>query len=433
MSETQEPQRPNESTYALDPVPGEPGDGIEEESERPKKSTYVLGQPLPRLWKTEPDPSEEPEETDPGSPLKKIGKGGDGDKPTPKQVSKPKPPKAKAKPKSTDEGDENEKKVLVEETPTFDTYEARQRARLIVGGLGVFCLMLFCYIGYRILFGDDSRSVDMMAEEPSTPQALPTAHLSLDHEARYMLNRAQEFAKAGRTDQAIGMLKRVVSSYKGTESAAEARAALDRPGQNLPLFPDGPAVLAERKPVGPPPGSCKPTSGTSPGPAPAATGPIAMGPAPVVMTPAQPRPQQSQSSPAQPSPVQAQPAQPSPVQAATRTSANAATGSWTGRDARPGGPAWFRGNAGDRGETRQRQGRGHSPSTEPAHVAARLQGQGRGGPPRIGLAAGHRRRARRRPDGPGARRHVHHGERQRRTGRGAGPYRPFVDLLHRPA
>jgi formylglycine-generating enzyme required for sulfatase activity len=325
MSEIQERERPDESTYDLDALPGEPGDGVELEPERPNKSASAVGQPLPRLWKTEPDPADEPDETDPKRPLTTTAKGGDEHKPTLKTAStpkaKPKPPKVKAKPRSTDDGDEKDKKVLVEDTPTFDTIEARQRARLIVGALGVFCLMLVGYIGYRILFGGSS-AVDFSPEEPAIAQSGPAAGPSPDREARearYMLSRAQEFAKRGQTDQAVGMLKRVVASYKATESAAEARAALERPRQNLPLFPDGPAVVAVRKPVGPPPAQATAPSVSHVAP-PTATGPLAMGPAPVATSPAQPQAQPvptppPQAQPAPTPPPQAQPASPPQAQA----------------------------------------------------------------------------------------------------------------------
>ena len=54
--------------------------------------------------------------------------------------------------------------------------------------------------------------------EPTANQPGPDAPLSLDQEARFMYNRAQEFAKSGRSDQAVAMLNRVVKVYKGTPS-----------------------------------------------------------------------------------------------------------------------------------------------------------------------------------------------------------------------
>ena len=59
-----------------------------------------------------------------------------------------------------------------------------------------------------------------------------------------MLDRAREYAKRGQTVPAIAMLNRIIAVYKGTAAAAAAQAALDRPRRNLPLFPEGPFVLA---------------------------------------------------------------------------------------------------------------------------------------------------------------------------------------------
>jgi formylglycine-generating enzyme len=310
MSEIQEPERPDDSTYALDPEPGELGEDLEQEAEQPSKSVRAVVQPLPRLWKGEPDPSEEPEGTRSDRSTRKNARDVTEGKPTEKKASKPKPkanpPKEKPKKRPTDGGDENEKKVLIEETPTFDTYEARQRARLIVGGLSVFCVMLGCYISYHVLFGG-SPEVDLSAEAPPMVQAAPTGPDALEREARYMLGRAQEFAKAGRIDQAVEMLKRVVTSYKGTESAAQANAALQRPMQNLPLFLDGPALLAERKRLEPPP-SPSTGSGMRPAPPPSQPGPVAMGPPPGAIGPAAQQPPPVPNQPAQqPPPVPNQP------------------------------------------------------------------------------------------------------------------------------
>jgi sulfatase modifying factor 1 len=316
MSETQEPQPPN-------------------------KTPYIPGQPLPRLWKTELDPSddEELEETEAGLVRKKTAKSGEENGTAPKKPLKTepksnstKPAKSKAKSKSAGHGDPKEKKVLLEETPTFDTVEARQRARLVVGGLSVFCVFLLFWITYSVFLSDPS-DVEMTAELPSSPPPVPQVNLPPEDQARYLFNRAREVAKAGRPDEAINTLKRVVASYKGTQTAVEARMALERPSHNLPLFPDGPAVVAEQKPVvvssvpAITPGN-RPAPGPPPGMSPVATGPVAiLGPDALipVQRPGQPTkpqpapPQSKQPQPASPQSVapqinQPQPAQPQPAQ-----------------------------------------------------------------------------------------------------------------------
>ena len=214
--------------------------------------------------------------------------------------------KPKSKSKSPVDGDAKDKKVLVEETPAFDTYEARQRARIILGSLLAVCILLGCWIFYRVLFHDPT-DPSLYAEEPITTQALPEARpSSLDGEALYMFNRAKEYAKQNRTDHAIGMLKRVVASYKGTTAAAEARVALERPKQGLPLFPDGPAVVAVRDPVAPPP-RATPTPAVNPAPPPTSPGP-AQGP--LALAPTRPPAQPSPSSPVPQGPVSMVPTQP---------------------------------------------------------------------------------------------------------------------------
>ena len=62
-----------------------------------------------------------------------------------------------------------------------------------------------------------------------------------------MFERAREFAKNGRTDQAVAMLNRVLKVYKGTAAARESKAALDRAEKKLPLFSDRPLVLAQNE------------------------------------------------------------------------------------------------------------------------------------------------------------------------------------------
>ena len=76
---------------------------------------------------------------------------------------------AKAKPRSKVKkqppvAEGAEKKVLIEETPALDTYEARQRARLVLGGLVAACFLIFFWIVYSV-FLSDSNPVEMAAED----------------------------------------------------------------------------------------------------------------------------------------------------------------------------------------------------------------------------------------------------------------------------
>jgi formylglycine-generating enzyme required for sulfatase activity len=60
-----------------------------------------------------------------------------------------------------------------------------------------------------------------------------------------MIERAKDFAKKRQTDQALAMLARVIKVYKETQAAKDAQAAIDRAAKNLPLFSDGPVVVAQ--------------------------------------------------------------------------------------------------------------------------------------------------------------------------------------------
>jgi formylglycine-generating enzyme len=214
----------------------------DEEPQEEPKSTPKTAQPMPRLWKSEPEPAEE----EPRS-ARKTRNDGETEPSKKSPDSKPSAGKSKsAKVKAAPPLDENgERKVLIEETPTFDTYETRRRARLIMGGLIVASVFLFGWTFYSVFLRDPIGITATSSPEPTANQPGPEAPLSLDQEARFMYNRAQEFAKSGRSDQAVAMLKRVVKVYKGTPSARDSKAALDRAGKRLPLFSDSPLVLAQ--------------------------------------------------------------------------------------------------------------------------------------------------------------------------------------------
>ncbi len=195
---------------------------LEEEPQEPPKKTTNSVQPMPRLWKSEPEPTEEDSRY-----AKKSRKNLESD--------------------STDE--KSEKKVLIEETPTLDTFDSRRRARLIVGTLISACLLLFGWTVYRAFLYDP---VGMAASNPPPGPIVfpagPENRAALDQEAaQFMFNRAHELAKNGRTDQAVAMLNEVVKVYKGTPTARDCKAALDRADKNLPLFSDSPLVANQKE------------------------------------------------------------------------------------------------------------------------------------------------------------------------------------------
>ena len=236
---------------------------IEIQEPEPPKVAREPEKPLPRLWKTEPDPSDDEDlgSADPAKVTKKSSKATDAA--ASKSSSKAKSPAVKtkkSKEKDSSAGGEksDKKKVLLEETPSFDTYESRRRARFLMGGLSAACVILVGWIMYRTFLYDPS-PIDIPTGDVSTAQqGGPDPKPSKDGEARFMFNRAQELASSKQADQAIAMLHTVVKVYKETPTANEAKAALARAEKHLPLFSAGPIVIAEAEKPAPPPSSPPP-------------------------------------------------------------------------------------------------------------------------------------------------------------------------------
>ncbi len=252
-----------------------------------KPAPFAPGQPLPRLWKTEPEPDpEEPSDESLETPDGKKKKAKASRSPAgtdsfakARSSSGKKPEKAKPARKVQIDPETGQKRVLIEETPRFDTIESRQRVRLVVGGLIAFCVLMVGWNIFYLLFpGSDMVVVDTGPEPPPLPSALPPGQSpTREGEASYMLGRARDYARRDQGKPAMDMLKRVVTVYKGTHAAAEAQAALDRQRQNLPLFPTGPVLVAEKGTsvegaspgVGPPPQASRlPAAAPSTGPPP---------------------------------------------------------------------------------------------------------------------------------------------------------------------
>jgi hypothetical protein len=215
-----------------------------DESEDPKPTAppRLPGSPLPRLWKHAPEEDSDAVETEKqlAKKKRKKSKGAvEGDASKGSEAGS-----RKKKSKDSDKTKDGKKGVLAEETPELDTYETRHRIRVMIG-VGTIALMLLVGWGMFRYFSRGSA-----AEEELTEGAMPppppagTSRQQLEQEARILFDRARELAKSGKTNLAVSMLKRVTASYAGTPSSAEAKEALERPGQNLPLFLDRPAVVA---------------------------------------------------------------------------------------------------------------------------------------------------------------------------------------------
>lgn len=205
------------------------------------------GQPLPRLWKHEPD---EDEPSTPGKGMSPDEKDkADGASPVEKQPKRK--DAARSKKVEKDARAAGRTTVLREETPRLDTVETRQRIRILVGA-GIFGLLslggLLIYQAFKP-DPDEDEPVDLGAAVASAPAA--PDHERSEKEARELLDRARQVAKNGNATMAVSFLERLGKNYPGTTAAAEAKEALGRPGRNLPLFLDRPTVEASEAPDAP--------------------------------------------------------------------------------------------------------------------------------------------------------------------------------------
>jgi formylglycine-generating enzyme len=230
------------------------------EPKRPK-SGQKSTQPLPRLWKSSESPPTDGNEaaSEPGE--KKARTQGQGA--ASKASSKAK--KAESKKQAARDWFESRssgggKKVLVEDTPALDTYESRQRVRLLIGGLSAVSALALVWVFYRTFLYDPlpTNTVPKPTDDSPAAKGSPEVQLDRDQQAKFLFTRARESAKAGRTQEAVVLLTKVATVYRGTPTAADAQEALDRPQKNLPLFSDSPVMLAvapkvEAPPEPPPP------------------------------------------------------------------------------------------------------------------------------------------------------------------------------------
>jgi len=261
------------------------------EPKRPKASTPGY---LPRLWKAAPEP-EVPEEPAPAKSAKKkrAGAAGDGTEAKAKKKKKAKP--------SLDDGTGATK---LEETPALDTYQARQRARWIIGGIlgGVGLVALILTV--RAFRGGSEEEGPQEAPEP---RVVDEKRANPELEARNIVDNARQADKAGKVKAATDLLEKAARNYQPTVAGREAMHALDRHQRNLSLFgTDGPEqalgpkppppgnLVASNVPRGGAPGSVPgPTApapaGNAEGPNPsAATAPIAQAPPPIPIKPLPP-------------------------------------------------------------------------------------------------------------------------------------------------
>jgi sulfatase modifying factor 1 len=219
-----------------------------------KRPPQTPGAPLPRLYKgaTEPEPETEK------SPPKKS-----------KKEPKDKAPKAKGRASKGKDG----KPALIEETPTLDTYQTRKMVRVVLGmSLALGMLLLAGVLLWRNFrpereFDDKDLFDEAALGQPQADHASDLNQGVGEIMAADLMRRAREAADAPR---AQAQLDRILRDYPKTAAAREAREALDRSRQGLPLFAAH-AVLAEK---------AEPAAPAAPAPPPAEVVAVTTPPAP---------------------------------------------------------------------------------------------------------------------------------------------------------
>jgi hypothetical protein len=194
---------------------------------------------LPRI-RNYPGAEDSPEENAESGPTAKAGK--------PKPEKKPKAartPKATGPDAMSSRGEGDRKGALLEETPELDTVETRNKMRMVVGVVALGLIVMVGWVivkavspeGPELADGD----VEIFEPPPTLKVASPT---QIEGEARLVLADARSFAKRGDADNTLKRLNKILETYPKSAAAAEAKAALERAEQGLPVFPDGTLVIA---------------------------------------------------------------------------------------------------------------------------------------------------------------------------------------------
>jgi len=160
------------------------------------------GAPLPRLWKAEPD--EEPEDEKPAKKSKKDEKPAEPVRSAKVPNKKGADKKSREPKKAKDVKDGEPKGVLKEETPTFDTYDTRQRVRIAAGAGLTFVILLIGFFVFRLIsppaLPEDEPINQDVIPIPSTAGTQPQRD---EEEARSLFERAREVASNKNTNLAV--------------------------------------------------------------------------------------------------------------------------------------------------------------------------------------------------------------------------------------
>jgi formylglycine-generating enzyme required for sulfatase activity len=234
-----------------------------DEPGRPKPSAPGY---LPRLWKAAPEGEFELEE-----PLVNSRKKGREEAESDPKDPEPQPRPRKKK-KVEPELDDGTGATKLEETPVLDTYEARQKARWIIGGIVAGVGLIGLIIVLRAFRGgEEDHPTEIVEHKP-----VNEGRANPEVEARNIVETARQADKVGNSKAAVALLEKVAKNYPATVAAREAMHATDRYRRNLPLFgADIPEQASGPKP--PPPAkvtTAPPPAGTLPNGPPGPTAPM---------------------------------------------------------------------------------------------------------------------------------------------------------------
>jgi formylglycine-generating enzyme required for sulfatase activity len=227
----------------------------DEDPRPPRPPAGTPGKPLPRTrFSLPPQDDDEPAATRPKKKDKEPARR-EAEAPAPKERAKPSSPAGPTRASAGGGEASSRKRVLKEDTPEYDTFEARQNVRrLIGGGAAVAIVLSLIFVLMRAMgSGNESPYVEddseLAVEDTFVPTARPGAAPAggaLESEASLALDDARRSAQRGNGEQALKRLEGVVKSYPKTKAAGQAREALARSGQGLPLFVDAPLVVAQK-------------------------------------------------------------------------------------------------------------------------------------------------------------------------------------------
>ena len=182
----------------------------------PRRQRNPLGpiNPCRALWKTEPeeDDGEIPLEPERPGAITALGRQvrstrgfievisasnvPSSTSKAPSSTSRAPSSKSKKAKSAAPQEDKKGKKVLLEDTPALDTIESRQRARLIMGALIAICVLLPCWITYRVFLYDPS-PIEVTDDHGAAAKSSPEFRPNLDQEAQFMYNQATSKPSTG--------------------------------------------------------------------------------------------------------------------------------------------------------------------------------------------------------------------------------------------